>query len=110
MVSFAKEQPASPSPAENTGFKVKLEPGSASAQRLQLEKFVKQEPESDGIVTPALRGTPILGARSVHAGRQDATWSSAACVGGGTGRSPLLLRRNFRVYRLVGMSDLPLPL
>ncbi|KAF6767379.1 hypothetical protein PSEUBRA_004429 [Kalmanozyma brasiliensis GHG001] len=121
-VSFAagtEEQPRLPlltngadGPAEGR-VSIKLEPESPSKEQRSLStafepaqsKQLKQEPDSDGIMTPALPGTPLLQPTSLPT--NDMT-SAAVRRTQLDGKSPLFLRRNFRVYRLVGLSNLPL--
>ncbi|GAC99332.1 hypothetical protein PHSY_006933 [Pseudozyma hubeiensis SY62] len=121
-VSFAAAlKLESPEPASvaavnvDEGMRVKIEPESPSAQRTKLVPAllcssdpvqVKSEPGLDGVMTLELPATPV-------AGSDLGAISSALHTLAGAGdcrrtRSPLFLRRNFRVYRLVGLSDLPL--
>ncbi|TKY90815.1 hypothetical protein EX895_000813 [Sporisorium graminicola] len=91
------------------GIQVKLEPTSPSITRFVYTPprtaQVKQEPDSDGIATPLLPEAPFLGAASTTLSQADAERSPAAAV---RTQAPLFLRRNFRVYQLLGLKDLPL--
>ncbi|CDS00609.1 uncharacterized protein SPSC_01843 [Sporisorium scitamineum] len=91
------------------GTKVKLEPASPSTRIMHTPPpniaQVKQEPDSDGIMTPLLPGTPTPGgAGSPFKAEVEAAPNAAAVHK----QSPLFLRRNFRVYRLLGLDGLPL--
>ncbi|KAJ9476580.1 hypothetical protein PHBOTO_000245 [Pseudozyma hubeiensis] len=121
-VSFAAAlKLESPEPASGAavdvddGARVKMEPESPSALRTKLipgllcrsdPARVKSEPGLDGVMTPELPGTPV--ARSDVGGTPSSLHTLAGVGDGRRTRSPLFLRRNFRVYRLVGLSDLPL--
>ncbi|CBQ68002.1 conserved hypothetical protein [Sporisorium reilianum SRZ2] len=86
---------------------VKMEPPSPSTTRTWLTSprtaKVKQEPDSDGIMTPLVPASPALGGAStpLEAGAAQSAAAVRVCA-------PLFLRRNFRVYRLLGLAHLPL--
>lgn len=105
-VSFAPQQASSlplgsrPQTSLEEGVTIKLEPESPSAQRNMLGKAtkIKAEPDSGGIRTPSPDDVRIKaedGPLPVQGDRMPK-------------RSPLFLRRNFRGYRLLGLSHLPL--
>lgn len=84
--------------------RIKLEPESPSARRV----WVKDEPVTPPRpVVPSMRaGSDVAVKLEPESRPTDAPLATGRTVR--QGRSPLFLRRNFRIYRLLGLSDFPL--
>lgn len=99
-----KREPESPSVERNQSVPTL---GPTQMPRAQL----KQEPDSDIIMTPALTSPHLPASRSPESAQVARSAASLNPANGDVGarkEAPLFLRRNFRVYRLIGMTDFPI--
>lgn len=118
FASHAEVQPVSTPPlqpqraSEEEGPRVKLEPPSPNKSSLRFaqsaqpaeETRIKAEPSSDDIMTPPLPPHSVAIKFEAQTSMEPTTQSQRSA----RTNSPLFLRRNFRIYRLVGLSHLPL--
>lgn len=110
--SFAPQmqvQELGPPPPQQPGVRVKLEPESPTKTSLFTQPAhqanlvrVKAEPMSDEIMTP-----PLL-TKSVTIKSESGIEPALPQTQDERTNPPLFLRRNFRLYRLLGLSNLPL--